>query len=82
MKEANRITTFYSRIARDMILFTKSDLPLPRTPKGGIQRKAALSLYRDDIDRLYVCFLDVFLRALSLNILMNRYDGTLPSVKL
>ena len=50
VEEANAIAPAFSRIYKEMILFTSKDKPLPRAGKGSLMRKAALSLYASEID--------------------------------
>lgn len=54
LDEANRGVAAFSRILKEMIIFTSSDKPLPRTPKNTVSRKAALKLYSSEIDSLLV----------------------------
>lgn len=51
---ANQTSPAFSRIFKEMVLVTSLDKPLPRTPKGTIVRKAALELYKNDVEALYV----------------------------
>ncbi|KAJ7195361.1 putative aminoadipate reductase [Mycena pura] len=53
VEEANAIAPAFSRIYKEMILFTSKDKPLPRAGKGSVMRKAALSLYASEIDAVY-----------------------------
>ena len=54
IEEANRFAPAHSRILKGYILISDPvNKPLPRTPKGAVNRKAALSLYDDDIGGLY-----------------------------
>ncbi|KAG5652629.1 putative NRPS-like protein biosynthetic cluster [Sphagnurus paluster] len=53
IEEANKAGPTFSRIFKEMILITSKDKPLPRTGKGTIMRKAALTLYEKEIDALY-----------------------------
>ncbi|KAJ7634662.1 hypothetical protein FB45DRAFT_669383, partial [Roridomyces roridus] len=53
IEEANAIAPAFSRIFKEMILFTSRDKPLPRSGKGSVMRKAALSLYAAEINALY-----------------------------
>ncbi|KAF2206269.1 hypothetical protein CERZMDRAFT_103567 [Cercospora zeae-maydis SCOH1-5] len=43
----------YAKIMRNMIIVAKPDRPLPRSGKGVVQRRAALSLYAADINAVY-----------------------------
>jgi hypothetical protein len=51
--KANEETVTHGRIGHGMIMVTKLDKPLPRAPKGTIQRQGAISLYAKEIDQLY-----------------------------
>ncbi|KAF5322455.1 hypothetical protein D9619_001794 [Psilocybe cf. subviscida] len=51
--EANRIAPSFSRIFKEMILFSDPKKPLPRAGKGTVMRKAALTLYNDEVEALY-----------------------------
>ncbi|KAJ7782239.1 putative aminoadipate reductase [Mycena maculata] len=53
VEEANQNAPAFSRIFKEMILFTSSDKPLPRAGKGTVLRKAALSLYAPEIESIY-----------------------------
>ncbi|KAJ7485053.1 putative aminoadipate reductase [Mycena galericulata] len=53
VEEANRVAPAFSRIFKEMIIFTSLDKPLPRAGKGTVQRKPALDLYSCEIDALY-----------------------------
>ncbi|KAJ7828944.1 hypothetical protein B0H14DRAFT_3873194 [Mycena olivaceomarginata] len=53
IEEANAIAPGFSRIFKEMILFTSPDKPLPRAGKGTVLRKAAISLYATEIDAIY-----------------------------
>lgn len=50
VEEANAVAPAFSRIYKEMILFTSKDKPLPRAGKGSVMRKAALDLYASEID--------------------------------
>lgn len=54
IEEANAIAPVFSRIFKEMILFTSPDKPLPRSGKGTVQRKAAIALYTPEIQAMYV----------------------------
>ncbi|KAG6834086.1 hypothetical protein H0H93_012056, partial [Arthromyces matolae] len=43
IEEANKVAPAFSRLFKEMILFTSKDKPLPRTGKGTVMRKAALN---------------------------------------
>ncbi|KNZ79425.1 L-aminoadipate-semialdehyde dehydrogenase large subunit [Termitomyces sp. J132] len=53
IEEANKIAPAFSRIFKEMILFTSKDKPLPRAGKGTVMRKMALKTYDDEIEGLY-----------------------------
>ncbi|KAF7360648.1 General substrate transporter [Mycena venus] len=53
IEEANQIAPAFSRIFKEMIIFTSPDKPMPRTGKGTAMRKAALKVYAPEIDALY-----------------------------
>ncbi|KAJ7339194.1 hypothetical protein DFH08DRAFT_748571, partial [Mycena albidolilacea] len=53
IEEANQNAPAFSRIFKEMILFTSSDKPLPRSSKGTVQRKAAITLYATEIESIY-----------------------------
>ncbi|KAF7430338.1 hypothetical protein PC9H_006043 [Pleurotus ostreatus] len=53
IEEANSTAPTFSRIYKDMLLFVSPDRPLPRAGKGTVMRKAAITLYADDIQKLY-----------------------------
>lgn len=54
VEEANKIAPTFARIFKEMIIATDPARPLPRAGKGTVIRPQSLSLYSDDIDRLYV----------------------------
>jgi len=54
VEKANRIAPQHSRIFKEYILVCDPvKRPLPRTPKGDVQRRRAYELYEEDIERLY-----------------------------
>ncbi|KAJ7153064.1 putative aminoadipate reductase [Mycena crocata] len=53
IEEANRIAPAFSRIFKEMLIFTSAEKPFPRTGKGTVMRKAALKLYASEINALY-----------------------------
>ncbi|KNZ78390.1 L-aminoadipate-semialdehyde dehydrogenase [Termitomyces sp. J132] len=53
IEEANGGAPTFSRIFKEMILFTSSEKPLPRTGKGTVMRQAALESYAAEIGALY-----------------------------
>jgi hypothetical protein len=54
VEAANRSSPTFGRVYKEMILVTKPDKPLPRAGKGTVQKKAALKIYDDEIEALYV----------------------------
>lgn len=56
---ANKVTPAFSKIFKEMILFTSRDKPLPQTPKFTIMKKAAWALYAKEIDDMWVHELSV-----------------------
>lgn len=56
MEEADKIAPAFSRIYKEMILFTTAEKPLPRVGKGTVARKAAITMYTPEIDKLSVLF--------------------------
>ncbi|CAA7263094.1 unnamed protein product [Cyclocybe aegerita] len=53
IEEANEVAPAFSKIYKEMVLITKREKPLPRSPKGSVMRKAALQLYEVEIEDLY-----------------------------
>ncbi|KAK4617584.1 Non-canonical non-ribosomal peptide synthetase FUB8 [Fulvia fulva] len=53
VEEANAKCPSYARVRRDMIVITDLRKPLPRAGKDTVQRKAALTLYEQELDALY-----------------------------
>ncbi|KAE9385220.1 hypothetical protein BT96DRAFT_1026658 [Gymnopus androsaceus JB14] len=53
IEEANKVAPAFSRIFKEMILVVDPEKPLPRVGKGTVARKAALTLYSSEIDKLY-----------------------------
>ena len=53
VQRANKGCIGPGRIAKDFILFTTADKPLPRAGKGTIQRQRAVELYKTAIDNFY-----------------------------
>ncbi|KAJ6473899.1 putative aminoadipate reductase, partial [Mycena sanguinolenta] len=53
IKEANAIAPAFSRIFKEMILFSSIDSPLPRAGKGTVLRTAALALYAQEINSIF-----------------------------
>ncbi|KAF7333965.1 Non-canonical non-ribosomal peptide synthetase FUB8 [Mycena sanguinolenta] len=53
IEEANKNAPAFSRIFKEMILFTSKDKPLPRAGKGTVLRRAALTLYEPEIEAIY-----------------------------
>lgn len=54
MEEANKLGPSFARIFKEMIIITDPDKPMPRSGKGGVQRRAAILAYSDKIEELYV----------------------------
>ena len=52
IEDANAIAPAFSRIYKEMILFTAKDKPLPRAGKGTVLRKATLDIYAPEIDAM------------------------------
>ncbi|KAF8154567.1 hypothetical protein B0H34DRAFT_661311 [Crassisporium funariophilum] len=53
IEEANKVAPTYSRLFKELVLISSPDKPLPRAGKGTIMRKAALSLYNEEIEAIY-----------------------------
>ncbi|KAJ7257509.1 putative aminoadipate reductase [Mycena haematopus] len=53
IEEANQVAPAFSRIFKEMIIFTAADKPMPRAGKGTVLRKATLKVYSPEIDALY-----------------------------
>ncbi|PPQ80241.1 hypothetical protein CVT25_003501 [Psilocybe cyanescens] len=53
IEEANRVAPAFSRIFKELIIFTSPGKPLPRAGKGTVMRKATLALYHEEIEALY-----------------------------
>ncbi|KAF8174554.1 putative aminoadipate reductase [Pholiota molesta] len=53
VEEANRVAPAFSKVFKELILITDVNKPLPRAGKGTVMRKAALTLYHDEIEALY-----------------------------
>ncbi|KAF9067129.1 putative aminoadipate reductase [Rhodocollybia butyracea] len=53
VEEADKIAPGFSRIYKEMIIFSTDEKPLPRVGKGTIARKAAIALYSTEIDQMY-----------------------------
>ncbi|QRV95149.1 AMP binding enzyme [Ceratobasidium sp. AG-Ba] len=51
--EANRKSPAHARLVKQMIVFTRPDIELPRTPKGTIPRSGASKAYENDINLAY-----------------------------
>lgn len=52
IEEGNKIAPSFSRIFKEMILIVNPDKPLPRVGKGTVAKKAALTLYEAEINKL------------------------------
>lgn len=53
VEQANKQYPAHARVWRTMIAFASPDKPFPRTPKGSVMRRGALSLYEREINSLY-----------------------------
>ncbi|KAF5389352.1 hypothetical protein D9757_004361 [Collybiopsis confluens] len=53
IEQANQIAPAFSRVYKEMILFTTRGKPLPRAAKGTVMRKASYKEYEKEIDELY-----------------------------
>ncbi|KAF7371229.1 Non-canonical non-ribosomal peptide synthetase FUB8 [Mycena sanguinolenta] len=53
IEEANAIAPAFSRIFKEMVLFSSLNKPLPRAAKGSVLRKAALALYTEEINSIF-----------------------------
>ncbi|TFY83888.1 hypothetical protein EWM64_g125 [Hericium alpestre] len=53
-EKANAVNPSHSQIWKEMILITTPGKDLPRTDKGSVKRKLALTLYEKEIDDLYL----------------------------
>ncbi|KAJ7072833.1 hypothetical protein C8F01DRAFT_972227, partial [Mycena amicta] len=53
IEEANEIAPKFSRIFKEMILFSSTEKLLPRAGKGTVMREAALKEYAPEIDAIY-----------------------------
>ncbi|KAG6009329.1 putative NRPS-like protein biosynthetic cluster [Claviceps maximensis] len=53
IEELNGQTVAHGRISRQLVAVTDPDVPLPRTPKGSLQRVAATLLYKKRADELF-----------------------------
>ncbi|KAJ7776532.1 hypothetical protein DFH07DRAFT_798512 [Mycena maculata] len=53
IEEANEVAPGFSRIYKEMILFSSPDKPLARAGKGTVMRKATIKLYAPEIDAIY-----------------------------
>jgi hypothetical protein len=54
VEAANRDSPAFGRVYKEMVLVTSPNKPLPRAAKGTIQKKAAVKLYNEEIQALYV----------------------------
>ncbi|KAE9391849.1 acetyl-CoA synthetase-like protein [Gymnopus androsaceus JB14] len=54
VENANRNSPSHSQIWKEMILVTTPGKDLPRTDKGSVRRKEAISLYSEEIDNIYL----------------------------
>ncbi|KAK4496129.1 hypothetical protein PRZ48_012108 [Zasmidium cellare] len=53
IEQENQECVQTGRLQKDMIIIVGQDKPLPRTAKGSIQKKAAIKLYKKEIDDVY-----------------------------
>ena len=53
IQDANGNYYEQARVGRDRVLFTTKDRPMKRTPKGTVQRRATLEMYRKEIEEMY-----------------------------
>lgn len=53
VEEANSAYPGYARVSRSKILLTEPSVPMARTGKGTVQRRATIALYQEAIDDLY-----------------------------
>ncbi|KAJ6483120.1 putative aminoadipate reductase [Mycena sanguinolenta] len=53
VEEANQVAPAFSRIFKEMIIFTAAEKPMLRTGKGTVMRKATLKIYSPEIETLY-----------------------------
>ena len=49
---ANAVMEVWSRVPKDLVIFTSPEKPLPRVGKGSVARKAALQLYKVEIAQM------------------------------
>ena len=52
VEDANASAPAFAKIFKEMIIVTHPSRPLPRAAKGTIQRKAAMSMYAEEIEKL------------------------------
>ncbi|KAJ7827451.1 hypothetical protein B0H13DRAFT_2241007 [Mycena leptocephala] len=65
IEKANTIAPAFSRIFKEMIIFTSLGKPLPRAAKGTVQRKPAIDLYSHEIDAVYAAPVEIWLLQLA-----------------
>ncbi|KAJ3499442.1 hypothetical protein NLG97_g334 [Lecanicillium saksenae] len=53
IQQANLLVPAFARIAKTHICIVAPGKPLPRSPKGSIQRSKAVELYKEEIDNTY-----------------------------
>ncbi|PPQ75729.1 hypothetical protein CVT24_002582 [Panaeolus cyanescens] len=53
VEEANKLAPGFSKVFKELILFSSPGKPLPRSAKGTVMRKAALAAYNDEIEAIY-----------------------------
>jgi thioester reductase-like protein/acyl carrier protein len=54
VEKANKAAPAHARISKSKILLANPEAPMLRAGKGTVQRAATLSLYADDIEKLYL----------------------------
>jgi long-subunit acyl-CoA synthetase (AMP-forming) len=59
VSQANAAAPAFGRVYKEMILVTNPNKPLPRAAKGTINRKAAIKAYEQEIDAMYILFIDL-----------------------
>ena len=53
IEKANDYGPSHGRLSRGLVMFTKADKPMPRTPKHNVIRNATYGAYAEEIDALY-----------------------------
>ncbi|KAJ9143066.1 NRPS-like enzyme [Pleurostoma richardsiae] len=80
VQRANEDAPQHARIVEDMIMFTKEDKPLPRAPKGTVQRQKANEVYKEEVEAHYQAFSDGGARN-SLSLSFENTDSAIESLK-